>query len=399
MVGQRTEHAGTAHRGRLASSARGSARWWGVVGVLILGAMTTYLLLSFADGRRATAGRLSGATDARPLADNAPNKDLIPLASFPSLAGKWQNLPLFASQDPPDDAVEGIVQLLSLQVAFKRERDRADAAQMQIATLQEHLAALRERQEEVIVLREQLADLKASARPMAELRDAATEGKERVDYALAAASREELENLRAVVIEAQKAAESERKKATSALEQLEVVQGQLAELTALERDGAKSHGQLPPNQKQVTPTPLLDNRKELLPAVRIFQLPLLPETHPPPADRSGNDVERNTQSTKRKAAVHGGMRQDSVQPRTKALARLDGGASTPALSRKLRTEPEAPSPLKPGKGMRDQNDRTVAKASPKALQRQQLLTQNGHHSREPGVLSLPSALLPDSRLW
>lgn len=401
MVGQRTEHSGTAHRAGLASSALGSARWWGVVGVLILGSGTAYLLPSFTDGRHATAGRLPDATDARPIASSGPSQDSVSLASFPSLAGEWQNLPLFASQDSPDVAADGAVKLLSFQVAYKRERERADAAQLQIAALQEQIATLREKREEVIVLREQLAELKANARQMAELRSAAIEVEERADDASleAAASREELANLRAAIIEAQEAAESEKKKAASALEQLEVVQGQLAELTALEHDRAKTHSQMQPNQNQVAPAPLLENRDELLPGILIFQLSLPPEAYTPPADGQGNDAERNTQWKKGKAAANDRTRQDSLQSRTKALARLDEEASTPALSHRLRAEPETPRQSKLGKGTRDQSVRTVEKAAPRILQRRRLLAQDGHRLREPGVLSLPSALLPDSRLW
>lgn len=254
MAVQETERSGSEHRRRLAPFALGGTRWWSAVGVLTLGVASAYLLPGFTDGGH--------AIDARPIASDDPSNETASPASFLSLVNTWHSLPLLASRDPTSASVDDAVNVLALQAAFERERERANAAELQMAALQEQLVVLREKQEEVTVLREQIADLKAKTPPLTEVRSEAVEEKERADDAL----------LGAALIAAQEAAENERKKASAALEQLKIVQGQLA---ALMQESEKSTGQQQPGRDQVIPAPSPDHRTEQPPVGPTAQPPCL----------------------------------------------------------------------------------------------------------------------------
>ncbi|PVE25776.1 hypothetical protein DC522_03110 [Microvirga sp. KLBC 81] len=400
-----------------------------MVGALVAGGVMVSLLPDFAEGRRKTEERSSSSTDAYSNTDGAHIGISDPPISIPSLAGRWQNLPLLASQEPDDIAVGGEVEALVLQVAFDRERNRADAAQLQVASLQGQIASLKEKHE---VLREQAENALLKA----------------------AESHEKLENLRASVVEAQKAEESEREKASAAREQLEAVKGQLAAtrqqedertlreqlarraaneeliaeyrraalkereeavsareelesvkvqlaaLTAQVSDGMKTKGQLEMRQDQDSADPLFKNREELPLTTPNLQLPL--ETNTPPKAR-GEDAQHGTRQDIDKSGTNGRARQVSLQPGARLRARPDSPDSNAAtarvLSRKYRTEPEAANVAKWRRESPGQRLQSTEKASPKASQRPRLLTQDVLVVRSPGALSLPSALLPDDGLW
>jgi len=163
------------------------------------------------------------------------------------MQGRWQVIPLYATQDADKLAISDGFDAPALQAALEPAQDRADDARRQIVDLREQYADLntkrsevmasrgqhanlREKQDEVIALREQLADAEANSRQIVEHLRAVIEDKKRADKALlrANASHEELERLRAGVIDAQKAAESEKQKVISTLKELEAVKGQLA---------------------------------------------------------------------------------------------------------------------------------------------------------------------------
>ncbi|MBJ6128339.1 hypothetical protein [Microvirga splendida] len=277
----------------------------------------------------------------------------------------------------------GEVKVLSLQAALERESNRADAAQRKITVLQG-----------------QLARVEANEGLVAEYRFAATEEKERTDNAMlkVAALHEELASLRASFTEAQRAVEIEREKVASALEQLEVVQGQLAR-TSLEKDSAETKGHLNENPNESI-APYLDDRRELIPAAQIFQVPLHLETYAPLPDDQGNGELRDTLQDKNKRATSDKDVQVSRSLRAKALARRDKYvATTPMRNRKPRTEFGVASAPEPRREARHQSVRPGEKSSTKASHRPRLLAQDGRDLGRPGALSLPTALLPDRRLW
>jgi hypothetical protein len=259
-----------------------------------------------------------------------------------------------------------------------------------------------------MVLREQLAGMEENESLIAEYRSAAIEEKERADNALlrAVASHEELANLRASITEARKAAESEKEKATSALKQLEIVQGQLAALISLESDRTKTKGQLEQEQDQVVAAPLINHRNDLLPPTPILQLPLPLARYTPPSDMQRKDAERDTRPAKGKGVTSGKARQVSLPPKVslppgaKALARPDRDAATASIrSRRQLMDSEAAGVTDLGRIARGQSVQAGEKTLPRASQRPRLIAQDIHDWHNPGVLSLPSALLPDSRLW
>ncbi|KLK94729.1 hypothetical protein AA309_01830 [Microvirga vignae] len=376
-----------------------------MVGILIFGGTTAYLLPGFAGGRRATEDYFSGMMNAHSVPSEASAGDPVPFTWLLSPAGRWQGLPLLALQNSADVAEVGELKIASLQTAFERERDRAGAAQIQIATLQEQLARQKEKyeekQEEVIILREQLTDSKANALQRAEHQSEAIEEKEQTDNALLreAASHVELAKLRASLIDAQNAAESERKKALSAYEQLEAAQGRLAALITLEGNRADTESQLRPKEEQVV-APLYENRKELLPATRIFQLPLPLTAYPAPSDRQENEAEPDTLQAINPSATDRNARQASLPPRARAPVERDNNAEAAAIrSHRLRVGSDARRLVKRGDVSREQAAQSIDKASPSPSQGPRLLVEDVQNSRSPGVLRLPGALLPDNRLW
>ncbi|MBM1175472.1 hypothetical protein [Microvirga arabica] len=516
MTWQRFSLSRAAHSGRLASSVFGVTRWWGMVGALVLVGVTTYLFTGSANDQSAINHRLSDLAGAHSITDAPRTAASAPTARLPSMAGRWQNLPLLAAQQSADFSLSGEVKALALQVAFERERVRADAAQRQLVPLQEQVASLVEqqrevagiqeqladlkgKQEEVIVLRERLAEADANTRRVVEHLRAVIEEKERADKALlrVTASHEQLDDLRASVVEAQKAAESEKQKATSALEeleavkgqlaaarreaasslreqhasleaseaqitehrraaveekkraedalaeaaasykelenshkqldnlkarvvaawtaaaserqsaisaleQLEVVKGQLAARTASESDREETASQLHQNQEHIV-IPFLNSRRELLPATRIFQVPLPLEAVTASPGELGKDEERATRQKSRRGTMNDKARQVSLESAGKTRVRPDNDTVTaPIPSGRNRTEPEATKISERRREARHQSVQPVEKPSPGAGRPGRLPTQDASDDfmvRNPDALGLPSALLPDSRLW
>jgi hypothetical protein len=383
MIWQRIWHSAAAHRLRWASPAFGRATWWGMLSALVVAGSTAYLLSDFADGSPAID--LSRTeTGVRPFRADAQTPEPDRLAWSSPFADRWQSLPLLVSHNSNDSILDGEVEVLSLQAALERESNRADAAQR-----------------EITVLQGQLARVEANEGLVAEYRFAAIEEKERTDNAMlrVAALHEELASLRASVTEAQRAVESERGKAASALEQLEVVQGQIAKRTSLGSNSSAIKGHLHGHPDESI-APYLDDRRELLPAARIFQLPMHLETYAPPPDDQGNGELRATRQEKDKRASSDKGVQVSHSPRTKVLARpVKNVATTPMRSREPRTELGVVSAPEPRREGRRQGVRPVEKTSIKASQRPRLLAQGGRGWGRSGALSLPTALLPDRRLW
>ncbi len=451
MVLQRIRQSGSAYRAKPASSIfRG--RWWGIVVALVVGGATAYLLPGLADDKRATEGRSPTTT----LAPSIASRNNTHSPALPTLTGRWQSVPLLASQNSTDVIADGEVKVLSLQTAFERERDRADAAQREVLDLHEQLASLKETEALMVgyrsaaigeqeradsavlreaTLQEELANLRASIidaqkaagsekekaisahkqlevveghltslkgveAVMAEYRSAAISEKERADEALlrVSALHEDLANLRTSIVEAQKAAEYERERATYALEELEIVKDQLAMLTALERDRIGTKSQLQPKQDQVVTVPLLEGREKSRPEDLAPQQPsrLMPPTPPLGKKRK---PERDVQPGNGKSVRSATDRQASLPSRVGVLTGLgNDAASTPMLSRRRQPEPERSRDSKLGQSTRSQGVRPVGKA-PMKIQQPRVLAQDIRDLRSPRVLSLPRALLPDSRLW
>ncbi len=353
MVWQMIWHSGAARRNSAASAAFGGSKWWGMAGVLVVGGATAYLLPGFAGDR--------GTTEVRRQPAIAAQADGIYVPS-----GEWQNVPHHASERSPDAIPSGDDRILSLQAAVERERERADSAQR-----------------EVLELQGQLAGLEENEALMAEYRSAAIEEKERTNNALlrTAASHEELARLRADIIEAQKAAETEKSKAALAHKQLEVVQGQLAALIAGERHRAEKQSQVQPKQDRVAAIPALEEPASLPPAPPRRSLP--PVTDTPPLDKS-------------QKATSGKARNVVQPPRAGASARASDSETAPVRDRGRQASPEATRVTRLERDIRGQSAAPVGKASAERSPRPRMSVQDVDDPRGP---TLPRALLPDSRLW
>jgi hypothetical protein len=342
-----------------------------MAGVLVVGGATAYLLPGFAGDR--------GATDVprRPAIDAQTDGIYVP-------SGEWQNVPHLASGNSPDATPNGDARILSLQAAVERERQRADAAQRELLDLQGQLAGLEENEA-----------------LMAEYRSAAIEEKERTNNALlrTAASHEELASLRAGIIEAKKAAETEKSKAALAHKQLEVVQGQLSALIAAERHRAEKQSQVQPKQDQVAAIPALQDPAGVLPPTPPQRsLPLV--TNTPPPDRR-RQPEPDAQPDRSQKATSG-KAQDLVRPpRAAAPARSasDAEKTAPVRGREQRSGPEAARVTRLEKDIRGQSAAPVDKASTERGQRSRMFVQDGPDLGSQRGLTLPRALLPDSTLW
>jgi hypothetical protein len=368
MVWQRIWHSGAARRDSAASTAFGRSKWWGMAGILVVGGATAYLLPGFAGDRGATEVRRQPAIDAQTDGIYVPS-------------GEWQNVPHLASESSPDATPGGDARALALQAAVERERERADAAQRELSDLQAQLAGLEENEA-----------------LMAEYRSAAIEEKERTNNALlrTAASHEELARLRAGIIEAQKAAENEKSKATLAHKQLEVVQGQLAALISGERHRAEKQSQVQPKQDQVAAVPAIEEPASVLPVPPRRSLPLVTDT--PPSNK--RRPEREAQPDKSEKATSGKARPVAQPTRAGAPARSTSDAETaPVRDRGQRSKPEAARVTKLEKDIRGQSADPGDKASTERGQRSRMIVQDFYDLRSPRGPSLPRALLPDSRLW
>jgi hypothetical protein len=381
-------------------------RWWAIIAVLVVGGATPYLLPRFAVPMRATDDYSPNATDAQPVPGSNHANGLASLIGYPPPAGRWQNLLLLRQENFTEAVANDEIKALALQVAFERERDRADAAQLLVVGLQEQLTSLKEehgeKQEEVIVLREELAEAKTNTLQIMGQRQATIKEERRANSAISreTASYEELNSLRASVSEAWKVADSERKKTAAAFEQLGVVQGQLAVLTALEWGKKEVKSQLRLREDQVVAAPLLESREEIPPASRTFQLPQSLEADKAPSNGQKIDSKQAPRREKGEVAAHGTARPVSAQRDAKALIRDDSNAAIAATrSRRIQSASEAPRLMGLNLEARGQSVRSVERASPRASQRPRVLTQSVDNSRNPAALNLPSALLPDSRLW
>ncbi|MBL0405596.1 hypothetical protein JKG68_16640 [Microvirga aerilata] len=342
-----------------------------MAGALVVGGATAYLLPGFAGDRLATEVHLPPVTDARPVAGEAHAR--APAAPS-SPAGKWQDLPPLPAESPVDAPADEEIRVLSLQAALEREKERADAAQR-----------------DLLGLRGQLASIEENEALMAEYRSAAIEEKERANNALlrAAASHEELASLRAGMIEAQKAAENERAKATLAHKQIEAMQGQLAALTSKEAARAEAKSLPQPKQDQVAAISP--------PADRMNVLPANPARSLPPSNERKGPV-RDTQPVKDPDATSRKARQASP-PKAKAPARPADDAATASIrSPRQRPEPAAARVTMLEREARPQSTSSADKVS-KKVPRPRMLAQDARDLPGPRGLSLPRALLPDSRLW
>ncbi len=372
MVWQRIWNSGAGHRESTASSAFFRPWRWGMAGALVVGGATAYLLPGFAGDRLATEVHLPPVTDARSVAGEAHAR--APAAPSPP-AGEWQDLPPPPAEGPADAPADEEIRVLSLQAALEREKERADAAQR-----------------DLLGLRGQLASLEENEALMAEYRSAAIEEKERANNALlrAAASHEELASLRAGMIEAQKAAENERAKATLAHKQIEAMQGQLAALTSKEAARAETKSLPQPKQDQVAAiSPPADRVNVLPPANSARSLQ-------PANDRKG--PVRDTQPVKDPDATSRKARQASP-PKAKAPARpADDAATASTRSPRQRPEPAAARVTMLEREARAQSPSSADKVS-KKVPRPRMLAQDAQDLPGPRGLSLPRALLPDSRLW
>lgn len=397
MIRQMFWRSGAVHKGRLAPSAL-SRKWWGVIGALGAVGATAYLLPSFADGRRASGGRLPEVADIQPARNNADARGGASLDSYSPLPEKWQNLPLLAWQSSTDVAAGSEVQLLTLQAAFERERSSAAAAQLQVAALQERLASLQEKQEEVLVLREQLADIEAHARQTTGPTIAETEQRTLAEHALlkVTALQEELASLSTQVLKAKTTAESEKTRAASALAQLEAVQHQLAVATALQSDRTEADDHLRLEDDRMVARPSPDGLRDARPEEQASRLPLPPVTNTASSTGKGEVPLRGGRPDKSEEATANKSRQ--------ALLDVGGRSSSRPINKSVAAPVRTPEPVasrltRPRHDPRNQSARSVGKPPQRASQQSRLVAQDTRNRRGPGALSLPDDLLPDSRLW
>ncbi|WP_201861885.1 hypothetical protein [Microvirga soli] len=305
-------------------------------------------------------------------------------------------MPLLALQGSSEIAADGEVRLFALQAAFERERNSAAAAQLQVVSLQEKLANLRETQEEVLVLREQLADAKEHARQTPELISAETEQKKRADNALfrVAALQEELSNLSTEVLKAKTTADVETVRAASAFAQLEAVQHQLAIATALPSHRTESQ----PGSKNdgIVDESLLDNPRDVHPAERASELSLPPKANQTLSIEQRQFPVRNIRPSRSPRAITDKPHQALLSTRVKPLARPANKTVAAPIST---PDPDASRHTRLTHEPTNRNVRTVGKPPQQAGQPPRVLTQETRNQRDSGALSLPGDLLPDSKLW
>jgi hypothetical protein len=385
------------HEGKLAPSALGR-KWWSMIGALGAVGLTGYLLLGFADGRH------GGREPSLDVADTplAPNKTD---ASSHSLLGpslplveKWQNLPLLALQNSPETEADGEVRLLALQAAFERERNSAVAAQLQLATLQDEVAHLRERQEEILILREQLADAEAHKTQAMVSTSEETEHKKRADHALlrVVALQEELTNLGREILRAKTAAEGEKARAAAALMQLEDARYQLAAVTALQSDRAEIESHPRSNATKIVDSASLSSPGDSLPTERASKLPLSPGTN------TAASVEQR-QIPSRSVRLHKSEKGAATNPR-QALLSIESRPPNRPVNKIApvpvrKPEPDASRLKRPRQVLRNQIVRSVGKPPQGTSPQSRLLAHDIQDLPNPGTLILPGALLPDSALW
>jgi hypothetical protein len=334
--------------------------------------------------------------DIQHVPDNIPAGSGAPFKPHSLSAETWQNLPLLALQSSSEVAADGEVQLHTLQAAYERERNSAAASQLQVVGLEEQLASLQEKQEEVLVLREQLADAMAHAKQTAEPRSAETEQKKHAGNALlrVAALQEELANLSTEVLKAKTTAEAESARAASALAQLEAVQHQLAIVTALQ--SYRTESRLRPQDGGIVDGTPLNSLRGAHSAEQGSKLPPSPKMDLDSSVEQRQVPLRSVRSDKSNRATTDKSRQASISIRGKPLA---GPVSKTAAAPARSLEPDVSRLTRPRNEPRSQSLRSVGKPPQRASQPPHVLAQDTRNRRDPGALSLPGDLLPDSRLW
>jgi hypothetical protein len=336
----------------------------------------TYLLPSFAGRMQSIERRLADESASHRTLPAVPVPGSTSLTQTFSPIGGWESLPLPARESPSALATDDGIKVPSLQSALNQESRRANAAERRVAALQEEIGHLREsrneRLEEAMVLREQLAESETSASYIAlQLWNAAIEENKQASASLLkmTASHDEVASLRANLSEAQKLAESERSRATFALEQLKVVKGQLAALAASQWGEEDIGSYLRPHEDKGVVSPLPADLEEVLPVSRSSPPP--PPVYTSPSGKRGKDADRGTRQGKGKVMV--GPRIQQVLPQTRARAlvsRASIAEAAPVRRRGLKVQPETAR-----------------------------LLDLGQVPRDPVALQLPNALLPDRRLW
>jgi hypothetical protein len=269
---------------------------------------------------------------------------------------------------------------------------------LQVAALQEQLANLQEKQEEVLVLREQLADTEAHARQTTGPSIAETDQKRIAADALlkVTALQEEVASLSAQVLKAKTTAESEKARAASALAQLETVKHQLAIVTALQSDRTEVDSHLWPNDDSIVDGPAPDNPRNGHPTEQASKLPLPPVTNTTSSVEQRQTPHRSARLDKSERAMDGKPRQALLSIEIKPPAKpVNKSGAAPVRT----PEPEASRLTTPPHEPRNQSVRSVRKLPQRASQQPRLLTQDTQNRLGPGSLSLPNDLLPDSRLW
>jgi hypothetical protein len=397
MTRQMFWRSGAAHEGMFAPSALGR-KWWGMLGALGALGATAYLLPGFADGRSVAESHSPEVADIEHASNNADVSSRTPLNLSSSPGAKWQDLPLLALQNSIEIAAGDEVRLLALQAAFERERKNAAAAQLQVDTLQEQLASLREKQEEVLILREQLADAKAQTKQTPEPAIAETEQKRLAENALlkVTALQAELASLSAQLLRAKTTAESERTRAASAVAQLEAVQHQLAAVTALQDHRPETESHLRPIDDRSVDGPPLDSPGDIHPAERTSKPSLPPETNKASSIEQRQVPLRTVRPDKSERATTEKPRQALLSIGIKPPARpVNKTAAAPVRT----SEPDASRLTRPRHEPRNQSVPSVGKPLQRAGQQPRLVAQEIQDRRDPGALSLPRDLLPDSRLW
>lgn len=381
----------TIHEGRRTSG----RKWWGIIGAIGAVGATAYLVPSLGDGRNLRGGHLLEVADIQRAPNNIDSNSVVPQKSHSSTRVAWQSLPLLALQSSSEIAEHGEVRLLALQAAFERERNSAAVSQRQVGTLQEQLANLWEKQEEVLVLREQLDDAESHAKQMTEPRSVETEQKKRADNAVfrITALQEELANLGAEVLKAKATAEGETARAASALAQLEAVQHQLAVATALQSSRTETDSHLRPKHDGIGDEPPFSDPGDAHTEERGSKLPLPPNANPALQIKQRQASLRKIQPDRSTKAM-------TDKPRQAILGSVDNMPTRPVS--KTATAPfRAPDPdalrlTRTRHEPTSQNARSSGTPAQRAIQQSRLLALE---RRDPGVLSLPSDLLPDSRLW
>jgi len=277
--------------------------------------------------------------------------------------------------------------VVGAQRAAENEKQKVISTLEELQAVKDQLAAARQQAITGSVQEERASRMAAEAL-VHDYQRFAIQEQRRADDALerAAISLQELEDLKSTIIEARTAEERERRNATSAFEQLEIVKNQLAALAGREPSTPDNTGPL--------------HQDQILPATQVRQAPLLPEAIAPSSDEQRTDVERSERQKKVAGTTDRRRRQATLKIRVRELTRTSDHKVTllPRGSRR-RTEPEVVGAIGWRPEAHSQSVGLVERPSRQTKRQPGLLRQNVHESRSLDALSLPSALRPDSRLW